>query len=141
MCLSIDKELTEKGITGKQVHSNGMVKVWKILRSFNNILVSPVKSYYTWKTEWNKSNRLDQELTYDEKNQLTINYGIHVFLTRKETREWARLEWPRLDGLNYVIVPVYVYKKDLVARNKREAVFTKVFLKKEDYQKAIKKGK
>jgi len=140
MCLYIDKELTEKGLKGRIVHSNGMVKVWKVLWQVNSNLMSPLKNY-KWKPGWNKSNRRDVKLTNDEKNQLTVLYGIHVFLTRKNARKYARtLEQ---------VVPVYVCKKDLVARGNNydwsqqknsqdQAVFTKVFFKKEDYDKALK---
>ena len=35
MCLMIDTELTKKGLKGQKIHSNGMIKVWKIFNIDN----------------------------------------------------------------------------------------------------------
>jgi len=142
MCLQINIILTEKGLTSKKVHSNGMVKVWKVLKvnSISKfvffqrlILTSPILNSYKWTSGWNKSDRLDKELTKYETYHQEVSKGIHVFLEKEDTSYMNLFNIKRT-----VVVPVYVREKDLVVRNKTQAVFTKVFLKKEDHKTALK---
>jgi len=150
MCLFINEKLNEKGLKGRKVHPNGMVKVWKILRlKHDNALVSPWKEFVVWKPGWNKSNRHGSVVTSDEKVTNKVENGIHVFLSRAEARRYSKI----IDS-GYItdnkIIPVYVNKKDLVDVGRCKlsnfleewvfvsAVFTKVFFKKEDYNKALK---
>jgi len=141
MCLKIDKNLTKKGLKGRKVHSNRMVKVWKVIGMEDGVPVSIYKDHFQWKPGWNESNRGTPVLTNNELVNNEVNFGIHVLFTRED----ARLYKYRCE----IIIPVYVYKKDLIAcgisnwtasgRDCKEAVFTKVFLKKEDYNKVLSK--
>lgn len=136
MCLTIDKNLTEKGLKGRKVHSNGMVKVWKVIGIDCGVPVSIYKNNFQWKPGWNKSNRITPTLNENELVNNEVNFGIHVLLTREDAGFYMR----RCE----IVIPVYVYKKDLIAcgmsnwtasgRDCKEAVFTKVFLKKEDFK-------
>jgi len=67
---------------------------------------------------------------------LVVNRGIHVYTTIKKARSEFK------EGNNTLIVPVSCHKSDLVVANCYfdHAVFMKVFLKKNDYDKATKKG-
>jgi len=136
MCLTINGNLTKKGLKGRKVHSNGMVKVWKCLfYTREGFLISPFYSDWGcshWKPGWKMSNRQSKKMTLEEKHYQRIYYGIHVYLNRKSAR--------RAKASAEVVVPVYVYKKDLIAIGYvDEAVFNQVFFKKEDYNKALKK--
>jgi len=92
MCLTINEELTEKGLKGKKVHPNGMVKVWKILRlKYENALVSPWKTFVVWEKGWNKSNRHGNAITKTERQSCQLTDGIHVFLSRAEARRYSKI--------------------------------------------------
>ena len=138
MCLKIDEKLTEKGLKGRKIHSNGMVKVWKVLDKFRleGILCSPHKSQF-WQPGWNVSDRPSKRLLNNEKKDKRVYKGIHVLMTKRCVKNFM--------DLNEIAVPVYVSKEDFVACGKSiyrgvfyDAVFTKVFLEEEDYNNALK---
>ena len=146
MCLNVNQKLTENRLKGRKVHSNGMVKVWKVLayKGYHTQLCSPYIRRNVWKPGWNKSDRMSETMTFLEKNDREIYEGIHVCLTRNSAREFS------CSCCGSVVVPVYVYEKDFVAAGSKaltyykigdtvikEAVFTKVFFKKADYDKAL----
>ena len=138
MCLRIDKELTKVALKNKKIHTNQMIKVWKVLglsEGSKPFLISPYRVWFRWKPGWNKSSRISSKIASYEEFAGLIDVGMHVFLDKKSATNFKNsLE---------KIVPVYAYKKDFIAAGKdglrNEAVFTKVFLKKEDYDKAISK--
>ena len=151
MCLDYDEKLTEKGLKGKKVHSNGMIKAWKFLSSWCHSLNlnSPyaqmyIPGGYKYKPGWNKSNRNSVKITDQEKRTMSVHKGIHVFLSRETARNEVRFcnRFADCSYKTYKNVPVKVYEKELVSvghfESKKAAVFTKVFLKKDDYDKALK---
>jgi len=133
MCLTIDESLTKKGLKGKRVYPNGMYKVWKVLIKSNKHLQSPFYHCFWKKNKWNKSNRISKDITPNEVYNQYINLGIHVFLTRKEAREYKMSLLKQFSILSKnripIVFPGFVKKEDLVAVGKnKQAVFTKVFL-------------
>jgi hypothetical protein len=86
---------------------------------------------------WNKSNRKSTELDKLEKKYRQVNLGCHVIID-PATYLCIQLRWP-----NDVMVPVYVLASDFVAAGNFEdlntpmAVFTKFFLRKQDYNDAM----
>lgn len=99
-----------------------MKKFWKSIRVKNG----KVESYYygyIWKGGWNKADRVDK--INDE-----VYNAIHVY-TKKP-------DW----GNSLYILPVYASASDLIAYGENnEAAFSKVWVKKEDLVKIIKKHK
>ena len=107
-----------------------MYKVWKVLVKTNKHLESLFFKCVWKKNKWNKSNRISKDITPNEVYEQRINLGIHVFLTRKEAREY-NIFLSRYRN-KPIVLPVFVKKEDLVAIGKNDnyasAVFTKVFL-------------
>ena len=74
-----------------------------------------------------------KKITENEKDTNRIDYGIHVYITKKKAIAHYT------SSLNPVLVPVICELKDFIAAgNDNDAVFTKVRLTKRSYQKAIK---
>jgi len=81
---------------------------------------------------------------YYNKNTIDIYLGIHVYLNLKHCIErYNTYLYVKNKGIknpyDIVIVPVYCELKNLIAIDKEEnyAVFTEVFLDKENYQRAL----
>lgn len=112
MCLFININLKN------HKYSYKMKKFWKYLKIENGKLLSP-HYQHEWKPGWN---RCDEKPVIIEQ---TVTNGIHV-----------RLKKP--NHYYYISVPVYANGSNLIAYGLcEEAAFTKVFLKKEDYLKAL----
>ena len=129
MCLTIMPTFNRESAIQKIFGNKGRIVVWKVYRKSQKNKLYPI--YCHKRTEinagWIVSNRKDIRLG----NKFTISKGIHVFLNIEEAQDYR--------SYNEIVVPVYCYKKDFVAAHidEKEAVFIKVFLKKEDYTKAI----
>jgi len=67
-------------------------------------------------------------------NSIIINKGIHVFLSRRQARNMYFIEVGEGCG---TIVEVDCDRDDFVAANSHEAVFMKIKLSEEEYNKAI----
>ena len=145
MCLRINEKLTEKSLKGRKIHSNGMVKLWKVVSWKSDIgtmkLLSPHYGDYAWKPGWNVSDRPSKRLLNNEKKDKRVYEGIHVLMTRESARIFKYN--------SEMIIPVYVEKTDFLAagwgrgrvpKYFKSAVFNKVFLKQSDYDAAIKKA-
>jgi hypothetical protein len=101
------------------------------------VIGSDIKSQYQsyiWHPGWNVSNRRNAKLDLLERKHKCIREGIHVFL-----------DLPCCYPGPHIVIPVTCFKGHFVAigekmwhLSEREAVFTKVFLKKVDYHNAIK---
>ncbi len=98
--------------------------------------------YYTW--SWyvgeTTSDRWTTALTGTEERQQIINYGIHVYLRKKDAHN--TINNCLGEEKEYVrVVRFKCFIKDLVATDKYryfQAVFHKVTLSKTEYEKAIK---
>ena len=123
--------------------NGGVSTMWKVLNYKNGELRSFRKNVW-WKSGWNISSRKSANLDY-----LTeIIYGeahwegIHVFTNKHDAFYYMNQYDNKL-----VVVPVEVAARDFVVAGYEcpvfgdiyNALFTKVFLKKEDYDKAIEK--
>ena len=130
MCLYINKKIKVK-------FTNGRIIAYKAFHKPYKALVSPYQGK-KYKPGWCKSNSI-KSTKYDK----IVILGIHVHLTKESAENAEPLS---------IIVPVICYEKDFIAagsswydkslgrQNKnKEAVFTKVFLCKKDFLKAMDK--
>lgn len=95
-----------------------------------NELRSPFKRTH-WKPGVVESNRPQTALTSGEKAMEQVNLGIHLFFSEKAARAWA--------SFSEIVLRVEVDPKDFVACNtvSQEAVYQKVTVTQEDYDKAM----
>lgn len=132
MCLPYNHENTEN-FKKKKVKSIMCYKLLEKRKQKNKfILVSPI--YYTkrWLPGECRSNRRSKSVSNSE-IRYGVDKGIHVYLT-KRAAENNKSSWE-------VLVKVTCYLKDFIACSNsdyNEAVFTKVYLSKEEYDKAVK---
>ena len=117
---------------------DGYARFWKVYQKDDGKLFSPCYPNEDGvQPGWIVSDRKSKEISIDNGdgmnyNRNNIEHGIHVFTRHVEARQYA-------DEDVDVIVPIRCHKSQLVAvsSTEPEAVFMKVFLKKEDYKKAI----
>lgn len=132
MCLYYNKQLSDK-FKKRKIKK---FYVYKFLELKNELLKSPYESLHRRKvTKWLpgyiESNRKSSYISSTEIRNFEIKKGIHVYLNRK-------------DALNTcddhcVVLKLEVNLKDFVAKNNNDiAVFTKVKLSKEEYQRVLK---
>lgn len=141
MCLYLDKKRTADWKRRKK----GTFEVYKVLQCFNKELMAPYQ-YTTYKPGYIKSNRLNKKLTERELSTHNIYEGIHVCIDLDTAQSIQNLRKNTHPNKNYVIVKLKVDMKDFVAINQysnknQEMVFTKVFLSKSEYNKAIQESK
>jgi len=157
MCLYANKENPLKGKVKIVFDEKGYTTCWKVYQRIDSGLHPPFKQHLFVENGHIKSNRMVQKAGYDGcddkginyyppvihhlNNFFTINRGIHVYLSERRAKESAGEFWGDYDSsISYIVVPVRCHKSQLVAisRTSSEAVFMKVFLKKSDYDKAVK---
>ena len=140
MCLYVSKSLTK---SVKKRFKNGRMVCYKILKKSWGCLYSPYHNLY-WNFGNINSDRYDKIIV----NECVFN-GIHVHSTVRSAEKFIK---KNLYYSYYIIVPVICKEKDFIAagysdcptlRNSHDtidnqAVFTKVYLRKKDYQKALK---
>ena len=142
MCLAVNRENPLKGKYPLEFDEKGFFICWKVYLRFENLLYPFYQSSHGFVTNgWIVSDRESKELGkgygdfYSNVNRMGVTCGIHVY-TSKESAEkdfgTARRS---------TIVPVRCHRSQLIAvgDDTPQAAFMKVFLKKEDYDKAIKK--
>jgi len=133
MCLGINENSAKKAVELRK--KSGYRVYWKVITLFRRPekYLRSILHGYRWKPGWNKSNRYTG--TYVTNNEIIkgIDRGIHVCMTRKAAREWTT------DGDR--IVKVICYNKDCVAFDSLspQAVYTKVFLARDEYKNALKR--
>lgn len=121
MCLTIDKELTEKMRSGPE-----KIKVYKFLKEGK---YSPFK-WYEWKVGENVA---EGPIKYDYWGELAGGV-FHVFLTREDTEDYLKKNFKK--NHPYLICEFEAEIKNLVEAGyftgKRSACFTKLTLLGED---------
>ena len=145
MCLIADKSNPLKGVSRLKFDKNGYVTCWKFYSKFyygsHYLLCPPYQSSYGFITNgWIVSNRESKELGKgygDFSNGLKtmgVTYGIHVFTRKDAAKRSCAMT------LTHEVVPVRCHESQLVAVGSRsdQAVFMRVFLKKSDYDEAVK---
>ena len=132
MCLRINGKRTKR-VERTLRDNGGKTVMWKILRfhiHYDGIVLSAPYYEYKYSPGWNKSNRIDSDFYLSN----VIYLGIHVF-----TNKSCAIAYKAWSDECTVVVPVTVHEKDFIAAGTDyDAVFMKVFLKKEDYDKTIK---
>ncbi|MBT6049332.1 MAG: hypothetical protein HOG49_21255 [Candidatus Scalindua sp.] len=131
-----NKENPLKGMHPIEFDEKGYVTCFKIYDLHGRRLVPPFQGPPSVESGCIESDRASKELhggneDTDDGSVWIIFRGIHVSIIREESVRGCK-EYQ-------VIVPVRCHKEDLVASSIRypDAVFTKIFLEKEDYEKAI----
>lgn len=126
MCLYSKAKATNKFLAEKKAKGLEYITCYKKLRlEWNGDLVSPLMGR-EYKAGWNKANTRRKLCKVNKR----ITRGIHVYLTRNR----AKRCW-----INSITVPVRCYLKDFVGVDGHgEAVFTKVFITKQVYNKHYK---
>lgn len=135
MCLTIDTELTSiLRMSGRKRFT-----VWKKVIKMD--FESMYHSYHYQVGQNAACPCREVNLTSFEKTNKEIHEGIHVFLEKPKH--------PQLMSDKYVIIPLTVYLKDMVAagyhaadyykKNEKEAVFTKVHLSKRDAERSLRR--
>jgi len=138
MCLFASKATIRNA--EKRRKTSGYTYAWKVVRK-NWAGLKSQHRHFIWDAGWNMSDRDTVELCDIEKdNFLTyldcaIHHGIHVYLRKKDAERYC-------NGFN-VVIRVKCYNKDLVARSgsmraTKQAVYTKVFLARDEYDNAMK---
>lgn len=126
MCLYVNKPKTAER---KAKYKKGYVIRYKILVQDDGLKSPCVRHITNWKPGWVVSDRKDN--TCDRPGE--INQGIHVLTKLVECLNWFTLYEDRL------IVKLKCYHKDLVGVDGAgEEVYTKVWLPKKEYDKALK---
>ena len=134
MCLCIDADSIKQATELRK--KSGYRVYWKVIsKGYQEKLMFSILHSHRWKPGWNKSNReMGTEVHVNELFE-GMDRGMHVCLTRDEARVWASAQ------SNDKIVKVKCYNKDCVAFDKRlpTAVYTKVFLARDEYKSAMKR--
>ena len=138
MCLEADKDNPLKGKYPLEFDEKGYTTCWKAYDNAYNGLYSPYYSGKIVTNGWIVSNRKSKKICgkngdcRDFDNEISVYHGIHVYTDEII----AKKDW-RYSGC---VVPVRCHRSQLVAvsRIAPTAVFMKVFLKKSDFEKAIK---
>lgn len=133
MCLTINKKKTVHTLFPKGATKLVFYKI--VAKKFaENILQGPFRYNYEYKPGYNYSDREFAALSPQEISDNSVSFGIHVMTSYKKARHELQ-DYSR----NCTLIPVMCLKKDFVAAGyASDAVFLKVFIKKEDYQKALK---
>lgn len=133
MCLYVDKKetrLIKRRFAAAKRKGKDYIICYKILKIYwNKKIYSPFypKEY---KPGWNKSNRKSPKLTRNEK--LYVNRGIHVMTSKSD-------KYIDIDE-DEILIPILCYEKDFVSGGEpKEAVFTKIFITRKDYDDFIRK--
>jgi hypothetical protein len=133
MCCKIYDKRTKRVLRTLKEHG-GKCIMWKVLYKKTIIdgkwvLIAPWRETH-YDSGWNISDRESKTLTKFEKASHEIHHGLHVFTNKPSAIKFAHT-WE-------VVVPVVVYKKDFLAAGKSyDAVFTKIFIKKKDFNEAL----
>ena len=132
MCLIGTKESFDKAEALRK--KPGFRYYWKIVQliiyNYGVHVISPIQTAYRWHPGWNTSHRF-VGLNYVERATRCINRGIHIHRNRAAARDW-------LCNFSFRIIRVKCYNKDCVAISSdgQDAVYTKVFLFKDEYEDA-----
>jgi len=134
MCLNYSVECSSK-LRSRMRKNGDKIVVYKVVyRSRSKRLYSRFFRDFYWKAGWNiaKLRHSDKKL-YDKRPRIdghAINSAIHVFLDEPVLSEYA--------SPDVRILKLTAHLKDLIGADVyREAAFRRVFLKKADYERAI----
>lgn len=130
MCLEIRSKNSDRL---NKKFKNGRVILYKVVNRIDKVLYTPFQSFLVG------SGFLEaiRPLTKDDVSKMSTIFSgsIHVHTNKKSALASVN---DCLDGIELVI-PVICYKKDFLAVGHNEdACFTKVFIRKKDYEKALK---
>lgn len=135
MCLLVDRAFSDRWLAEQKAAGRTKVVCWKILwyttgAGARSELRSVMYEHSRWTPGWKRSGRRGKPKPL--KMNETVNRAIHVYLDKPR---WFR----RTLSSSRRIVPVTCYVKDFLAANDQQetAAFVKVFLAKEDYDKAL----
>lgn len=130
MCLFYHKANTTK--IKNRFKNNKTLTMYKVVsKSSYDKTIQSIHYGHSWTPGYNISDSYKHNVFRNYVNMDSINHGIHVYTNAWRTKKWR-------DSCA-VIIPVVVRLKDLIGvGTNQDAVFTKVFLRKKDYLKALK---
>lgn len=127
MCLDLKVSAKPKDIFGDKDEK----VFYKVVSAYYPTILVSVYWGVEYKVGENKSNRWDKKLDEGEKEWQEVSKGIHVYTDKDRAIIMVT-------GQVEKILPVICRKEDLVAIGYRdEAVFMKVTVRQEDYDKAM----
>ena len=146
MYLYVNKENPLEGRHNLEFDDNGYVVCFKVYDARMEKLTSCYldrrgEVFPVWIVSDRKSREIGHEngdiTYYGMSTSIFVEHGIHVFINKELAKVYFRGR-----GRWYKVVPVRCHKSQLVAigRYCSKAVFMKVFLRKADYEKAIKEN-
>lgn len=122
MCLHINRLLTDRFV---RLHKVGHKTRYKVLLKSLNGLSGPFY-YHSYKPGWNNSG-------VQKSNKMLIHEGMHVFNSLTEAKNMCE----RLGIDRHVVVKVKCCNKDFLGMDKYESAYTKIWLSKDEYKKAL----
>lgn len=128
MCLYYDKDASQDFV--RKNRNKQFVWMYKKVYHHSDVLVSPVYSYQ-WQPGINKSLSRNKYKP-NRRSDCRINVGIHVYCKLQTALNSFTCYQHKTKYLR-----VRCYLKDFIGMGCREAVFTKVYLSKTEYNKAI----
>ena len=125
MCLYVSKRKSSIKFV------NGKAKLWKVVRETDNQLTGLWQTHYVYSPGYN----FPSDYNLLEVTDNVVHGGaIHVCTTLKEAKSKVSI-----NPYGRKIIPVYVWKKDLLAiGGDDDAVFKKIFIYKKDYDDLVK---
>lgn len=147
MCLNIDKKETER-IKKLFKENGGKLVMYKALLPIDRYRnkMAPVEAMFTspfrprkmsYQAGWNHSDREKIELYNYEIDENAVDFGIHVYVDEDNGIVEDHSKKFPID----VFIPVVVYEEDFVcAGNGHDAVFMKIFIEEEEFEKALVEG-
>lgn len=143
MCLHANKRSTDEFKQKK----TGKITVWKVYRKIGKKLYStiyPTRSIKSGNIVSNiNTTRFPLNNEFNSSFYFCIGKGIHVFLTREIARNYKNrnvLTRSFFRSKDYVVVKCLADMKDFVAcnTNKSEAVFTKIHISPDEFERGLK---
>lgn len=129
MCLSYSKTATKE--LRRTKHETIIAYKVVCYSSYLNRLCSPIYGHMRWIRYWNISDRKSTRLLSIERNSSQVYHGIHVYLSKSEATKNRYVD-------RIAVIKIKCDPKDLVAVNedKTQAVFTKVYLPRKEFDRA-----
>lgn len=142
MCLCSNQHATTRLRNKMRRSPSKSVLLHKVYMVRGDCLTAPYNDHCLGgclaRSGWIQSDRKKAGQTTNEYFDRRVNRGCHVFTTYQNAKDGkSRIDRCLITCRSTVIVPVRGYLKDFVAAGYGEAVFTKLYLTKKNFQQAM----